>query len=46
MFDEKHLIKDKNNAFLTNKVSKSNALHANYASRKNPQAMKQHNIET
>jgi hypothetical protein len=46
MFDEKHLIQDKNNAFLSNKVSKSNVLTSKYASKRNPHALKHHQIET
>jgi len=42
MFDEKLLIQDKNNAFLTNKVSKSNVLNPKYASKRNPHALKHH----
>ena len=38
MFDDKHIIQDKNNAFLNNKVSKSNVLSHKYASRRNPHA--------
>ena len=46
MFDDKHIIQDKNNALLNNKVSKSNVLNPKYASRRNPYALKHHNIET
>ena len=46
MFNENQLIQDKNTAFLTNKVSKSNGLNQKYLSRRNQHALKQQQFET